>query len=85
MNLRVDQGTVHAIIGPNGAGKSTLLNAIIGKLIPDNGEINFGGASMLGAASPDQPIGYFSRIPNAGNLWRVDASRKHDDSVAGPP
>ena len=48
VNLRVDQGTVHAIIGPNGAGKSTLLNAIIGKLIPDNGEINFDGASMLG-------------------------------------
>lgn len=48
VNLRVDEGTVHAIIGPNGAGKSTLLNAIIGKLIPDNGEINFNGASMLG-------------------------------------
>jgi branched-chain amino acid transport system ATP-binding protein len=39
---------VHAVIGPNGAGKSTLLNAVIGKLIPDNGSITFAGNSMIG-------------------------------------
>lgn len=48
VNLTVNEGTVHAIIGPNGAGKSTLLNAIIGKLVPDNGAIDFNGQSMLG-------------------------------------
>lgn len=48
VNLTVKEGTVHAIIGPNGAGKSTLLNSIIGKLQPDNGEINFNGETMLG-------------------------------------
>ena len=36
INLRVKEGTVHAIIGPNGAGKSTLLNVIVGRLAPNH-------------------------------------------------
>ena len=48
VNLSVKEGTVHAIIGPNGAGKSTLLNAIIGKLIPDNGHVTFDGDDIVG-------------------------------------
>lgn len=48
VNLKIEEKTVHAVIGPNGAGKSTLLNAVIGKLIPDNGTISFSGNSMIG-------------------------------------
>ncbi len=48
VNLKIEERTVHAVIGPNGAGKSTLLNAVIGKLIPDNGSITFAGNSMIG-------------------------------------
>ncbi|MGB0957370.1 MAG: ABC transporter ATP-binding protein [Litorivicinus sp.] len=48
VNLKVNEGTVHAIIGPNGAGKSTLLNAIIGKLVPDTGTVKFDGKDMIG-------------------------------------
>ena len=48
VNLSVREGTVHAIIGPNGAGKSTLLNAIIGKLIPENGTVTFDGEDIVG-------------------------------------
>ncbi len=48
VNLKIEEQTVHAVIGPNGAGKSTLLNAVIGKLIPDNGTISFAGNSMIG-------------------------------------
>lgn len=48
VNLKVNEGTVHAIIGPNGAGKSTLLNAIIGKLVPDTGSVMFDGKDMIG-------------------------------------
>ena len=48
VNLKVDEGTVHAIIGPNGAGKSTLLNCFVGRLIPDTGSVMFDGTSLLG-------------------------------------
>lgn len=48
VNLAVTENTVHAIIGPNGAGKSTLLNVLVGKLIPDTGDVAFAGRSVLG-------------------------------------
>jgi branched-chain amino acid transport system ATP-binding protein len=48
VNLKIEEKTVHAVIGPNGAGKSTLLNAVIGKLIPDNGTIMFMNQNMIG-------------------------------------
>jgi len=48
VNLSVNENTVHAIIGPNGAGKSTLLNCLVGKLIPDTGQVLFDGQSVLG-------------------------------------
>lgn len=47
VNLKVEEGTIHAIIGPNGAGKSTLLNCFVGKLIPDTGSVIFDGQSLL--------------------------------------
>ena len=48
VNLKVEEGTVHAIIGPNGAGKSTFLNCIIGRLAPDTGTVMFNGTSLIG-------------------------------------
>lgn len=47
VNLKVEEGTIHAIIGPNGAGKSTLLNCFVGKLVPDTGSVMFDGESLL--------------------------------------
>ena len=48
INLKVEEGTIHAIIGPNGAGKSTLLNCCIGRLAPDSGTVTFNGQNMIG-------------------------------------
>lgn len=48
VNLKVEEGTTHAIIGPNGAGKSTLLNCCIGRLVPDTGTVTFNGQNMIG-------------------------------------
>lgn len=47
VNLKIEEGTVHAIIGPNGAGKSTLLNCFVGRLEPDTGTVTFNGQSLL--------------------------------------
>ncbi|MCP3055360.1 ABC transporter ATP-binding protein [Aurantimonas marianensis] len=48
VNLNVKEGTIHAIIGPNGAGKSTLLNCLVGRIIPDEGSVDFNGHRLLG-------------------------------------
>ena len=31
LNLKINQGEIHAIMGPNGSGKSTLSNVLAGK------------------------------------------------------
>ncbi|WP_204001703.1 ABC transporter ATP-binding protein [Virgisporangium aurantiacum] len=42
-DLAVEQGEIVAVMGPSGSGKSTLLHCLAGILVPDEGEIHFGG------------------------------------------
>lgn len=42
-SLSVAPGEVLAIMGPSGSGKSTLLHCLAGILVPESGEILFGG------------------------------------------
>jgi branched-chain amino acid transport system ATP-binding protein len=53
VSMEIAPGTVAALIGPNGAGKTTLFNMIAGALVPDTGEIRFGGTRIDGLR-PDQ-------------------------------
>ncbi|MEW6215764.1 MAG: ABC transporter ATP-binding protein, partial [Nitrospirota bacterium] len=48
ISLNVNEGEIVAMIGPNGAGKSTALKAICGLLIPQSGDILFGGERING-------------------------------------
>jgi ABC-type branched-subunit amino acid transport system ATPase component len=48
LNLDVDEGEIVSVIGPNGAGKTTLFNLVTGVYDPDEGEIVFDGASLVG-------------------------------------
>lgn len=43
LNLRIDQGNVHALIGATGAGKSTILQHINGLYRPQSGSVLVGG------------------------------------------
>ena len=48
LDLHVDQGEIVSVIGPNGAGKTTLFNLITGVYPPDDGDIVFEGATLVG-------------------------------------
>lgn len=46
VNLKVRQGTIHALIGPNGAGKTTVFNLLTQFLPPTRGSILFKGRDI---------------------------------------
>ncbi|MGF7159779.1 branched-chain amino acid transport system ATP-binding protein [Rhodoligotrophos appendicifer] len=48
MTLALSKGEILALIGPNGAGKSTLLNMASGALQPNEGDVRYNGASIVG-------------------------------------
>ncbi|MBV9654674.1 MAG: ABC transporter ATP-binding protein [Acetobacteraceae bacterium] len=48
VDLRVRQGSIHALIGPNGAGKTTCFNLLTKFLQPTRGTIQFKGADITG-------------------------------------
>lgn len=50
VNLKVEEGQLHAIIGPNGAGKTTLFNLLTGALKPTSGRILLRGDDITGLA-----------------------------------
>src|SRR6266851_4100401 len=45
-SLGVRQGEIVAVMGPSGSGKSTLLHCLAGILVPDVGEVWFGGQRL---------------------------------------
>jgi putative ABC transport system ATP-binding protein len=45
-SLTVRQGETVAVMGPSGSGKSTLLHCLAGILIPEQGEVWFGGQRL---------------------------------------
>jgi branched-chain amino acid transport system ATP-binding protein len=49
VNLRVREGTIHALIGPNGAGKTTCFNLLTHFLAPTRGRIRFRGRDITGS------------------------------------
>jgi Fe-S cluster assembly ATP-binding protein len=52
IDLRLQEGQIHALIGSNGAGKSTLAYALMGSegYRPKSGEVLFRGRSIIGLA-----------------------------------
>ena len=52
-SLVVRQGEIVAVMGPSGSGKSTLLHCLAGILVPDEGQVWFGG-QRLDALSDDR-------------------------------
>ena len=46
VDLKVRQGTIHALVGENGAGKSTLGRIFSGAIQPDEGEVVIDGAHV---------------------------------------
>ncbi len=79
VDLKVTQGSIHALIGENGAGKSTLMNILGGVLSADQGSIKINGievkdmtikkAESKGIAFVHQEINLFNTLQAYENIF----------------
>jgi Fe-S cluster assembly ATP-binding protein len=90
VDLKVNQGEVHAIMGPNGSGKSTLGQVLAGRDLYQvtEGEVTYNGHNLLEMAPEDRAregiflaFQYPMEIPGVSNMYFLKAAlnniRKH--------
>ncbi|MDR1239907.1 MAG: ABC transporter ATP-binding protein [Treponema sp.] len=65
VDLRVEQGEIHALLGENGAGKSTLMSILFGLYEPDSGIIKIRGEEVK------------IRSPNDATALRIGMVHQH--------
>jgi cobalt/nickel transport system ATP-binding protein len=62
VSFSLDAGERLGLLGNNGAGKTTLLLTLVGILLPERGEIAFGGMVLRGGTRPDITAAFRRRI-----------------------
>jgi ABC-2 type transport system ATP-binding protein len=75
VSLRMSAGEILGLLGPNGAGKTTLVRSVVGRVVPDSGELRIFGK---GPAEKDstavrgwvpQEIALYPLLSPWQNLW----------------
>jgi Fe-S cluster assembly ATP-binding protein len=83
IDLKVNQGEVHAIMGPNGSGKSTLAQVLSGRDVytVTDGEVLYQGKDLLSLSPEDRAragvflaFQYPVEIPGVSNLYFLRAA-----------
>jgi len=69
VTMAVDEGQIVALIGPNGAGKSSVLRAVSGLIRPMAGDINFLGASLIGAPPHEIALAGVAHVMEGRHLF----------------
>jgi ABC-type sugar transport system ATPase subunit len=87
IDLRIGEGTIHALVGENGAGKSTLGKIVAGAVHPDTGQLLLRGrpvafrspreAIRSGIAIMDQELALVPTVPVVDNVFMgVERARR---------
>jgi ABC-type multidrug transport system ATPase subunit len=60
LKMEVAAGSIYGLLGPSGCGKTTLLKVILGRLIPESGDVRVLGDTPgeTGSAVPGSAVGY---------------------------
>ncbi len=64
INPDASEGAIFAVLGPNGSGKTTLIKSILGMVIPNKGQIEIQGKSILKKHQYRNNINYLPQIAN---------------------
>ncbi|HER40268.1 MAG TPA: ABC transporter ATP-binding protein [Salinimicrobium catena] len=69
LDLDIEEQGIIAVLGPNGSGKTTLIKSILGMVVPEKGEIDLYGESVVKRWKYRKNIDYLPQIANfPGNL-----------------
>lgn len=69
LDLDIEEQGIIAVLGPNGSGKTTLIKSILGMVVPDKGQLDLYGSSVVKRWKYRQNIDYLPQIANfPGNL-----------------
>ena len=64
LDLTVPENSVFGLVGKNGAGKTTVMKAVLGLLMPDEGEVYVCGRKVsFGQTETNKFIGYLADVP----------------------
>lgn len=64
LDLTVPENSVFGLVGKNGAGKTTVMKAVLGLLMPDEGEVYVCGRKVsFGQTETNKFIGYLPDVP----------------------
>lgn len=94
VDLKVNQGEVHAIMGPNGSGKSTLAQVLAGRDLYQvtEGEVTYNGQNLLEMAPEDRAregiflaFQYPMEIPGVSNMYFLKAALNNIRKYRGLP
>lgn len=55
VSFDIEAGEIYGLIGPNGAGKTTLFNVLTGLYVPEEGQCEFNGMSLIGRSRTRWP------------------------------
>ena len=81
ISFSLKRGQILGLLGPNGAGKSTLFNLVVGKILPDMGEIKLNDEiinelpihkrALKGISLLEQHKGLFGNMTAYENLYAI--------------
>ena len=69
LSLEVKPGQIVGLIGPNGAGKSSTLHAIMGSAPIADGDVRFGGRSLVGRRPEDVARRGIALVPEGRRIF----------------
>ncbi|MGI9507305.1 MAG: ABC transporter ATP-binding protein [Geminicoccaceae bacterium] len=87
VDLKVREGTVHALLGRNGVGKSTTLKSIIGHVRISKGSITFEGTDISASAAYDNARKRLAFVPETRDVFGALSVRENLElagRLAGP-
>lgn len=81
LSFTVGDGQIYGLLGPNGAGKSTTFYMIVGRIIPDSGNVWLGGQELSALPMYQRARAGIGYLPQEASVFRSLTVRQNLDLV----